>query len=230
MTLKDELQTEVKKIFADSWTTRDGTTVPEAENLKLGNDAVKLNAAVLYADLSASTKLVENSTAAFAAEIYKTYLHCAAKIIRAESGVVTAYDGDRVMGVFIGEEKEHVAVRAALKINWARVKIINPAIKAQYSDKDYQVSHTVGVDTSALFVARTGVRGANDLVWVGRAANYAAKLAALPPTHATRITAAVYAKLQKSTKETDGQSMWESASWTDMNKITIYRSTWMWGL
>ena len=33
----------------------------------------------------------------------------------------------------------------------------------------------LGIDTSKLFVARTGIRKSNDLVWVGRAANYAAK-------------------------------------------------------
>ena len=37
---------------------------------------------------------------------------------------------------------------------------------------------SVGIDTSELFVARTGIRRANDLVWVGRAANHAAKLSA----------------------------------------------------
>jgi class 3 adenylate cyclase len=51
----------------------------------------------------------------FAAEIYKTFLHCAAKIIRSEDGVITAYDGDRIMAVFIGNAKNTSAVRAALK-------------------------------------------------------------------------------------------------------------------
>lgn len=41
----------------------------------------------------------------FAAEIYKSYLHCASKIIRCENGVITAFDGDRVMGIFIGDLK-----------------------------------------------------------------------------------------------------------------------------
>jgi class 3 adenylate cyclase len=73
--------------------------------VKLGNDAVKLSATVLYADLADSTKLVDGHTKQFSAEIYKTFLHCAAKIIRSEDGVITAYDGDRVMAVFIGDRR-----------------------------------------------------------------------------------------------------------------------------
>ena len=53
---------------------------------------------------------------------------------------------------------------------------------------------SVGVDTSELLVAKTGIRTVNDLVWVGRAANYAAKLSSrLAP--ATQITSDVYDQL-----------------------------------
>ena len=55
-----------------------------------------------------------------------------------------------------------------------RVKIVE-----LYPKTEYKIKQAVGVDTSKLFVARTGIRGSNDLVWVGRAANYAAKLSAL---------------------------------------------------
>ena len=45
MTLKDEITTKITKIFADKWETHDGTKVPEADNLRLGNDAVKMERA-----------------------------------------------------------------------------------------------------------------------------------------------------------------------------------------
>ena len=48
-----------------------GNVVPESENLALTNDAVTLDATVLYADLADSTGLVDKYTADFAAEIYK---------------------------------------------------------------------------------------------------------------------------------------------------------------
>jgi class 3 adenylate cyclase len=99
MGLADDLTSEVEKIFKARWEVRDGQVVPESEDLTLSNTGVKLDATVLYADLDGSTNLVDQYLPGFAAEIYKTYLHCAAKIIKSEGGVITAYDGDRVMAV-----------------------------------------------------------------------------------------------------------------------------------
>ena len=178
MALADDLRTQVLDIFKTKWESRDGVVVPESDSVKLGNDAVKLGAAVLYADLAESTVLVDTFPRWFAAEVYKAYLHCASKIIKERGGMITAFDGDRVMAVFIGEYKHTNAAICGIQINYAVSQIINPLIKLHYPDKHYVMSHGVGIDTSDLFVAKTGVRGSNDLVWVGRAANYAAKLGA----------------------------------------------------
>ena len=229
MSLGGELADEVRRIFKQKWSTRKGIKVPESEDLRLGNDAVELDGTVLYADLDASTNLVDGYEPAFAAEIYKTYLHCAAKIIRSEEGVITSYDGDRIMAVYIGESKNTCAARSALKINYTVTKIINPLLKKYYPRTDYRVRQVVGIDTSALFVARTGIRGSNDLVWVGRAANYAAKLSSLSADYPSRLTEAVYNKLPESVRYADdGRLMWEPVTWTDMNRMMIYRSTWRW--
>ena len=229
MGLKDDIEAEVRQILRDAWSEREGTVVPESADLQLGNDGVWLDATILYADMADSTDLVDRYKAQFAAEIYKVFLHCAAKIIRSEGGEITAYDGDRVMAVFLGNSKNTCAARTALKINYARTHIINPAIKNQYSSTDYALKHVVGIDTSRVFVARTGIRGANDLVWVGRAANHAAKLAALSADYQSRITGDVYDVLNASVKTSDGRSMWEQVTWNEKNR-RIYRSTWWWAI
>ena len=231
MSLGDDLAEEVREVFENTWSTRKGTKVPESEDLGLGNDAVELDGTVLYADLDASTNLVDSYKPAFAAEIYKTYLHCAAKIIRSENGVITSYDGDRIMAVYIGDSKNTAAAKSALKINYAVIKIINPLLKECYPKTNYVVRQIVGIDTSPLFVARTGIRGSNDLVWVGRAANYAAKLCSLSANYPSRLTGTVYEELDESAKySNNGQSMWERVTWTDMNQMRIYRSKWWWSI
>jgi class 3 adenylate cyclase len=229
MALKEDLEKEVAAIFRAQWTTRDGTVVPTEDSVTLGNDAVKLEATVLYADMADSTKMVASNVDYVAAEYYKTFLHCAAKIIRSESGVITAYDGDRIMAVYVGDHKNTSAVRSAMKLNYASLHIVDPAKKAQYPDNTFPLKHVVGVDTSTLFVARTGVRGANDLVWVGRAANYAAKLAALPETYPTYITQEVYNVMNAEVKTSpDGRAMWEAVRWNTFDDRIVYRSTWWW--
>ncbi len=229
MALRDDLSEEVDKIFRTTWNVRDGRQVPESEDLALGNEAVKLeDAVVLYADMAGSTRLVDGHKWHFAAEIYKAFLYCAARVIRSEGGVITAYDGDRIMAVYVGDLKNTSAARTALKINYCRAEIINPILANRYPSVQYQLKHVVGIDRSQLHAARTGVRGANDLVWVGRAANYAAKLSDLSSDYPSRITKDVYDRLQNELKFSNGKSMWEAASWTDMNNLQIYRSTWRW--
>src|SRR5437588_4791277 len=176
MAFKTDLESAVKRIFQSSWTQRGGKGVPTPESLSPDNEAVKLKATVLYADMVGSTDLVDHCEYSFAAKIYKAYLRCAATIINSEQGTIRAYDGDRVMAVFQGDLKNDSAVRTAMKINYAVQEIINPLLKNQYRKTRYQLKQVVGIDTSELFVARIGVRKEKDLVWVGRAANYAAKL------------------------------------------------------
>jgi class 3 adenylate cyclase len=228
MTLKDDITAEVKKIFTTKWDTREGTKVPEAEDVQMGNEAVEIDGTILYADLSGSTAMVDGYKKFFAAQIYKTFLFAAAKVIRAEGGDIVSYDGDRVMAVFIGDLKNTSAVRCALKINWAVKNIVIPLKDAQYPGNKFVVRHTVGVDTCKLWAARTGVRGANDLVWIGPAANYAAKLTELDSTYPTRITHRVYDNMKDEVKFSNGKNMWEARLWTAMNKLSIYRSNYSW--
>lgn len=231
MALKDDLQSQVDTIFKSQWTTRDGQVVPAPSDVKLSNDAVKLNGTVLYADLSQSTAMVLAKKPEFSAEVYKTFLHCAAKLIKDSGGTITAYDGDRIMAVYLGTTKNTSAVKTALKIHYACLHIIQPALKKQYPNSTFQLKHTCGIDMSSLFVARTGVRGDNDLVWVGRAANWAAKLSDLPDTHPTWISAAVYDSMHDSVKTAkDGRNMWEQRSWTSQDKAVIYRSNFWWAI
>jgi class 3 adenylate cyclase len=133
------------------------------------------------------------------------------------------------MAVFFKGFKNTNAVRCALKIKWAVTNIVNPLLKAQYTDTTYLVRQVVGIDTSRLCAARTGVWGSNDLVWVGRAANYAAKLSGLnEPGYQTYITEDVYDAMMDDAKMSNGQNMWESRTWSAMNNMSIYRSNWGW--
>jgi class 3 adenylate cyclase len=232
MAFTDDLTAEVVKIIKEQWTARDGAKVPDTPELKLANDAVKLTGTVLYADLADSTGLVMLQKPTFVAEIYKCYLNCACRIIREKGGEITAFDGDRVMAVFLGASMATNACRAALAINHAVVKILNPKIREQYPTlpAEFSIKQAVGIDTSPLLVARTGIRGANDLVWVGRAANIAAKLCSLREgNYATYITNDVYAATDASVRTNGGKPMWESHP-QKVRDLTVYRSAWSWGL
>lgn len=130
MGIADEIKTNASVTFKTGWDTRDGEKVPEPRYLKLGNDAVHFaRATVLYADLDQSTSLVESKKWNFAAEVYKTYLYAATRLINDAGGAIVSYDGDRVMGIFIGKRQCNDAVRCALKINYAVKQIVQTELK-----------------------------------------------------------------------------------------------------
>lgn len=228
MGLKSDLETEVKTIYQSVWTRRNGQKVPEDTDLKSGNDAVDLDATILYTDLDESTKLVDTYKDEFAAENYKTFLQCATKIIRSEGGHIRSFDGDRVMGVFIGESKNTSAVRCGLKIHYAVKHIIQPKMNEQYKNNSYVMKHVTGIDTSKVLVAKAGIRNSNDLVWIGRSANHAAKLCALSSDYPTWITDSIYDNMHESVKTSNGKNMWEQRSWTPQGNRRIYRSNYWW--
>lgn len=225
-----ELRNGIDEIIESKWEKRDGTVVPNPEDIKLGNHAVNLEGTVLYADLADSTGLVQGYRSSFAAEIYKVYLMVASELIKNNGGRITAFDGDRVMGVFIGDSKNSSAAKCALQINHMVSREIKPRLKKQYPTTSFDFVHGIGIDTSPLFVARAGVWGNNDLVWVGRAANYAAKLSALRTGSASIfVTSEVYKKLNASSKFGGDPKldMWTKTTWAEYG-IVIYESAWTW--
>ena len=226
-----EIAEEIRAIFKETWTTRIGDKVPESEDLKLSNDGVTLNGTILYADLVDSTGMVDSMKPEFAAEVYKAFLKGACRVIRNNGGEIIAFDGDRVMAVYIGNSKNTSAAKSALQINRV-VTDANASLKAQYPNTDFKIRHVVGIDTSSLFVAKTGIRKDNDLVWVGRAANRAAKLCTIREDYErSYITPEVYNMLHEEAKfdAASKKLMWRERTWSAMNNIPIYSSTWYWG-
>lgn len=196
MALIDELRDRVSIIASERWgDITQGRVVPTTDSLTFSNSGIFLDACILYADIHGSTNMVDRISPTQAAEYYKAFLYCAARLIKAESGELVAYDGDRVMGVFIGDYKVDSAVQAAFKIKYAVDQIINPEFLSVYGNNHYKLRHTVGIDAGTVLVAKTGIRADNDLVWVGPAANYAAKLNSfdgLDIAYPTRITVEAY--------------------------------------
>jgi class 3 adenylate cyclase len=231
MGIGDDLRTEVSGIFTGGkWDEEKANVVPTPDGLRLNSNHAKHieQATVLYADIDSSTNMVDKYKWWFAAEVYKAYLRCAAQIIRSQDGVITAYDGDRVMAVFAGERHRSRAVTSALRINWAVIEIINPAIKAKYTTTDFVLKHVIGVDTSNLSVARVGIHNNNDLVWVGKAANHAAKLCAVKPK-TVWITKPVYDGMADNVKLSGDTNMWSPFLWTEFDGRQIYGSDYRWG-
>ncbi len=217
MSVLTDLKASVETIVTGQWDHTDGRVVPDTSDLALGNHRVQMSAVVLYADLADSTELAITNQE-IAAEVFKAYLQGATRLIRANAGEVRSFDGDRVMGVFIGDHKNTNAARCGLQINYFFTKLLAPRFTSAYAASlvGFKFAQTVGIDNGIVQVVRGGIRHNNDLVWVGRAPNVAAKLSAIRNgKHSTFVTEDVYKEiaqnLKKSTTNTD---VWSRLSWS----------------
>lgn len=93
----------------------------------------------------------------------------------------------------------------------------------------FSIDHGIGINTGTVLSVRGGIRGENDLIWIERAPNLAAKLSSLRETpYQTFITARVYNKLNdKSKYGPNWENMWQSRSWNFLgDNLNVYRSSW----
>lgn len=226
MSVADDIRKNANDAFGVSWTVREGQVVPAATDLKLSNDAVRFaDATILYADLDGSTDLVETKKWQFASEVYKAFLYAASRLIRRHGGAIVSYDGDRVMGIFISQSQCNDAVSCALEINYAVKNIVQAELEKGWTT-DFKIRHVIGIDISEIRAARTGVRGDNDIVWVGNAANFAAKLTALSADQPTWITKRVHDRLKDNLKVgPNGENIWKSWKWSQHNQDPIFSTT-----
>ncbi|MFD9195445.1 adenylate/guanylate cyclase domain-containing protein [Streptomyces phaeochromogenes] len=235
MSLGDDIRSDLDKLVGTPWSTRNGYVVPGTDDVKLfSNDAVKLDAVYLYADLLGSTKLARDFRPETVGKVIRGSLRTASKIIKSHGGEIRSYDGDRVMAIFIGKSKNSSAAKCALQIKYAMQHIVQPALFAKLPHLQtggYEPRMCVGIASGDAFIARAGVRDSSDLVSIGRAPNVAAKLSDIrePGTYRTYITADVYKMLSKESKLSKGKDMWEAqTAVVGGEKMTIYRSSYWW--
>ena len=152
MTLSYDIKSNVKQFMESSWDVRQATTVPNDSNLTLTGKVAKLDATVLYADMRSSSKLVDDVNQRVAGKTYQAFLYSLASIIRSNDGEITAYDGDRVMGIFMGSYKNTNATKSALMIKYAVIKILQPMLDDHFkslNNSGFKISHCVGIDTGS---------------------------------------------------------------------------------
>lgn len=213
--------------------TRMARVVPSPEGIKLNGGAANFDGAVLYADLADSSRLATEFRADVAAKIFRAYLFCMTRLIRQHQGTVTSFDGDRVMGIFIGDDKEDRAGACALQMNWVVHKVLAPAayeIEPGLQHGGFTIHHGCGIDSGKILAVRGGAIGNNDVVWVGRSPNLAAKLSSVrEPPYYINASDSVFKSLSPKYRFGAGREpMWEAQqiSFSGEN-IRCYRSHFM---
>jgi adenylate cyclase len=216
---EDFLKGRVETILGTDFVPRDGRVVPSSADVALKDGAVRIDAAFLYADLAGSAALSQACPWTTTAKIITAFLDCATRLIRKHGGEVRSFDGDRVMGIFLGDMKNSSASVCGREIHWAVRNIIDPAAKRRFKsirDAGLEIRHGVGVDVGEVRAVRSGIRDSNDLIWIGKAASFSAKLSDIrDPGFHTYISSRTYSRLTDTAKrDASGTSMWTEASFS----------------
>ncbi len=214
----DDLTKTTEEILSTTWEVRDGNVIPETEDLALKNGAVKIEATFLYADLAGSSKLAQKCPWETTAKIIRAYLDICIRLIKIHGGVIRSFDGDRVMGIFKGSTPNTDATNCAREIDWMVENILNPKAKEKFKsikDNDIKITHCVGVDTGIARAVRAVIRNSNDLIWIGEAPSFSAKLSDLREyPYTIYITKACYNKLPDTSKKNASGDIWELRSFS----------------
>jgi class 3 adenylate cyclase len=235
MKLTEVLCAEVPDILETACKVRDCRDVPMSGDDSVSDGAAKLLATVLYADLTHSSSLASEFQQRTAAKVVRAFASCMSRLIEDHEGSVTGFDGGRVMGVFLGDDRSTNAAICALKMNYAVREILKPAIADYY--KSYRAAeagilHCVGIDTSPVLAINPGVAEKDDLVIVGRAANFAARLSEVrDDPFSTYVSEDVFLTMGDSAKNGagSGKLMWERVIFSFAGEeMNAYRSSWQW--
>ncbi len=178
-----------------------------------------------------STGLAQRYEKEVTAKVIRCYLNAASRLIRHRGGEIRSFDGDRVMGIFIGASKNTSAVKAALNISWAVTKVIQPKLEAKWSNFGWKMDHGIGIDTGESLLVRGGVWGNNDLISIGSAPNIAAKLSEERAHQSIFVTRAIYDCMGDEVKVTGTTNMWANLGSIVFGgkTLTHYGSAYNWG-
>jgi len=236
MSFYDDLITAMDDIVSSSFVVRNGAVVPTTTDVGY-DEAVKLAATYLYADMADSSGLVAVSPQETVGKILRLYLDLSVRIIRKHDGHIRSFDGDRVMGIFIGDKRYDKAAKSAMQIKWACSHLIQPKIKQKYksiSDSGWVVRTGCGIASGDALIVRGGVRkSSSDLVSVGVAPNLAAKLSDVrEEPYNVRIGAATYKNLTDNGRLSNGVDMWDGTYELKMGgeSYKYYRSSYHWSV
>ena len=167
----------------------------------------------------------------------KSYFDGAVKIINTNDGTVRSFNGDGMLALFVGVKQSNNAVKAAMQIRWFVRSILWPKFNAYFSAnaaaRGARLNFSVGcgLDYGDIYAVRVGIRGTNDVAWVGRCTNTAAKLSnELHHPRSIGVTRAVFSRLNDDRKlSLDGRPMWSAEPFADFGGVTrAYRTTSFW--
>jgi adenylate cyclase len=214
--------------------------VPDPGEVPLGRKGMEFEATALFIDVRQSTDIAEAFRRVTAAKMMKGYFAGAVKIIADNGGAVRSFNGDGMLAFFAGGRRTSPAVKSAMQIDWFVTNVLRDKFRRYFENNlaalgqalDFDIG--CGIDDGLIYAVKVGIKGTNDVAWVGRATNTAAKLSNLGSgSHNIYITSNAYKRLTDDAKfASDGAHMWSDQAVLKLGGVNRYvrTSNYQWDL
>lgn len=217
MSFSTDLEEMVSGYLTGGYETYEPRGVPYPENIALGNKAAKLEATTLFIDVRQSSDITNAFRRQTAAKMMKSYFDGAVRIVNKNDGQVRSFNGDGLLAIFVGDLRSSNAVKAAMQVEYFVKMTLRPKFERYFGSNETALGQALdfdvgcGLDDGEIFAVRVGIRGTNDVAWVGRCTNTSSKLASSVSTpHNIAVTAEVYSRITNDRKyaPSSGTHMW----------------------
>ena len=180
MGLKADITERIDAYIQNNYSITSTRRIPSAEDLSYLNSGRTIESPILYADLRDSSGMTERHRRPTTAKIFKSFLYAMARIARNHGGEIRSYDGDRVMVIFPSSRPdENVACDVAVQTGMEMAWFFDEVLRRKLRGYDSSLDCGIGIAFSTMLAVRAGLSrnpDNNDIVFIGRAANLAAKL------------------------------------------------------
>ncbi len=205
---------EMEERLDERLEVQDSTKIPSPEDLPLHqNTGSKLETAAFYIDLRGYSDLLESRRFDTVGRIISAFHYTIARFIKFHSGHIISFMGDGLLALFDPESNPiENAVRCALKYKYFFKNYFLDKIKERWK---IELDYGIGVAYGQIIAIRTGMRGENDITWVGRCIKDAVKIGDYIDNSYKNvgITHSVYNKLPEGLERVeDGTECWKLLS------------------
>lgn len=179
--------------------------VVEVHDLDLDDDPAPIqarrwykidNVVAVVADLKSSTKLSVRKYPASTASIYAAALDPLLRIARAHEAGYAQLQGDCVVALFWGDRAVERAMCAGITMRTFSAEHLVPQLERKWNEEGQlpATGFKIGIASSPLLTKRIGIvkTSFQDLVWPGKAVNYAAKAAQSADRHELAVAGSVW--------------------------------------
>ncbi len=202
-------------VAAKNLETRTSNKIPQTSKDLKYNEIVKMDLAMLFVDITGYTDLVKNENPKKIARVMTLYVTEMGAAIRHHGGIIVSIEGDGLLASFNTiQGKKHNACEKAVRCAVTMNTLLDFVVNKRLREFNYNtISCRYGMDFGPIIINRAGIKGEgkNELLFIGKATNHAAKFLGIASNGEYVISEEVYKQLSDFYRGSSNGWSWSSS-------------------